>query len=79
MRAIAPEHFRQIADYENDFGVTIQRKKSVGELADKGTPYAAIQNSSLLEVALSTQYTLPVFVDDWKLPAGAFGENAGPT
>lgn len=79
VRAIAPDHFERIADYENEFGVTIQRKKSVGELADMGTPYEATNNSSLIEVALSTQYTLPVFAENWAFPAGAFGENVGPT
>jgi hypothetical protein len=31
-----------------------------------------------IDIANSTTYSEPVFVDDWTLPAGAFGESCGP-
>jgi len=77
-RAIAPRAFRRIAGYENDFGVTIHRKLSVDALADLGTPYPAAQGI-WVELALSTTFDAQIVVDDWQLPAGAFGESCGPT
>ena len=81
IRALTPERFERIAAYERQFGATIHRKKSVVELADAGLPYAAaLANPDLFEAAMRTDWDGPIIVpvDDWKLPAGAFGESAGP-
>lgn len=70
--------FERIARYEEEFGVTIHRKKSVREQVVGKTPYESI-TPELVKVAMSTDYTESIFVDDWELPAGAFGESNGPT
>jgi 3'-phosphoadenosine 5'-phosphosulfate sulfotransferase (PAPS reductase)/FAD synthetase len=80
-RAISPVEFQRIADHESAFGVTIHRTMSVIEQADLGTPYAAAidpANAHWVKVAMSTTFDLPMVVN-WTLPAGAFGENCGPT
>jgi 3'-phosphoadenosine 5'-phosphosulfate sulfotransferase (PAPS reductase)/FAD synthetase len=77
-RKIAPVRFAKIAKYEQDFGVTIHRKLAVGALADLGTPYPAA-TGIWVERAMSTTFDAPIFVENWRLPPGAFGENCGPT
>lgn len=79
IRAIANSKFEVIAKYEEKFGVTIQRKESVRELADKGTCYPAAKNLALVKLAKGTAYTQKVVVGVWEQPAGAFGESAGPS
>ena len=80
---VFPEFFERIAAKEDEFGVTIQRARSVRRLAEIGTPYAAAVGAdpSLLELARNEHWTVPIRVStqDWTMPAGAFGENAGPT
>ena len=77
-RAIAPRAFGRIAVYEQDFGVTIDRKLTVGEMADLGVPYPAAAGI-WVERAMATTWDAPIVVENWKLPAGAFGESCGPT
>lgn len=80
IRAVFPERFAAIAEREAQFSVTIQRTRSVHQLADRGTPYAAaISQPELVALAEGETWTLPVITNDWQLPAGAFGENAGPS
>lgn len=83
VRHIAPGKFREIVAYEKLFGRTIHRKKSVEQQANEGTPYAeALAQPNLVKVAMSEEWLGgPVLVNpaDWVLPAGAFGESAGPT
>jgi 3'-phosphoadenosine 5'-phosphosulfate sulfotransferase (PAPS reductase)/FAD synthetase len=78
MRVIAPAQFQSIATYEREFGVTIHRSKTVVELADAGSPYAAL-DPKWVAVANSREFTEPIFMDPWILPPGAFGEAVGPT
>ena len=76
IREIAPEKFKKISDYEKDFGYTIDRKESIDELADKGTPYK--MNSEEVTKSNNTKYNDEIQVDEWELPLGAFGESNGP-
>lgn len=79
--AVFPGHFERVAAREESAGRTIQRKASVRELAARGTPYAAaLARPDLVELANGTTWTQPVIVapDAWTMPAGAFGESAGP-
>lgn len=78
IRAIDPERFEKIANYEDEFGYTIHRKESVRDRADKAQPYESLDPDEVRK-ALSFEYRDSIFVDDWKLPAGAFGESNGPT
>ena len=76
-QAIAPEHFEAIAQYEERFNCTIQRTQSVRQLAALGTPYPGTADRKLVEQALSTEFNQPVFLEDWELPSGAYGEQNG--
>ena len=57
-----------------EFGGTIRRKESIREAAAKGDAYA-IADENEIDVALGREYRDPVIVDEWTLPAGAFGES----
>jgi len=77
VRKVAPDRFVIIADYEAEFSCTIHRKHTVNELANQGRPYDSICDS-LVEVAMSSEYLEPIFIKNWSMPSGAFGDNAGP-
>ena len=79
IKFIAPSQFKRVAEVEAFTGLTIHRKLSVQEQAACGTPYPASNNPELIAVANSHVFSLSIFVDDWQLPAGAFGEASGPT
>lgn len=75
------ERFEKVEARELEFGVTIRRSETIRQTAAKGTPYqAAIDNPHLVEIAKGAAWTLPIHVQPelWQMPAGAFGENAGP-
>jgi len=78
LRVMDPAGFRQIREYEREFGVTIHRKLTVDQQADRGTP-STCSVSAWAEVAMSRDWALPVRPDTWALPAGAYGDAAGPT
>ncbi len=75
---IAPDHIAKIGKYERQFGVTIHRTDSVYERITNGAPYASI-NHNVARLALHKTYHGAIRVQDWKLPAGAYGESAGPS
>lgn len=77
IRLISPERFAMLEDLERDFGHTLRKGVTLGELADMGTPYEMDQ--AMVEIALSATYDGPIIVDPWILPKGAYGESAGPT
>ena len=78
VREIAPSRFEKIARYEQEFDVTIHRKHPVTFLADNGTPYKSL-DKDMVELAMGDIYDASIFVDEWRLPSGAFGESNGPT
>lgn len=78
VRKIAPDHFNRIAAYESQFGVTIKRKDTVTQVADSGKPYENMDLDTI-SLGLSRNYSDQIFVENWKLPSGAFGESAGPS
>lgn len=75
-RKILPIQFEMVRAYEAEFGVTIHRKYDVLTLANEGTPYAATTDE-LIALCRSTTYDLPIFMPQWILPAGAFGDSNG--
>lgn len=80
IRALYPAAFAAIAEREARSGRTIQRSASVVALADRGVPYpSALAQPELARLAGGARWTLPVIERPWRLPAGAFGEAAGPT
>jgi 3'-phosphoadenosine 5'-phosphosulfate sulfotransferase (PAPS reductase)/FAD synthetase len=86
-RKISPSRFGRIGAYEREFGHTIRYERRdghvkqipVAELADDGLPYDMAEED--IRAALSPEWTEPIILPDgqWKLPAGAFGEQAGPS
>lgn len=79
IRAYFPKRFEAIAEKEAEFGVTIRRGMTVHELADRGIPYAAAANQpDLVTLAAASEWKGSVIDEDWTMPAGAFGDSAGP-
>jgi 3'-phosphoadenosine 5'-phosphosulfate sulfotransferase (PAPS reductase)/FAD synthetase len=80
IKVIAPEQFKKIVQYEQDFGVTIRRNESVTQAASSCD--ALFVSDELRNLAMSEKFTLPVIVgknEEWTMPKGAFGECSGPT
>lgn len=72
---INPAQTERIIQYEEQFGVTIKRDKPIRQLIAEGTPYD--MDVDTIKMALSKQYTLPMFMDKWTIPSGAYGEQCG--
>ncbi|MBW4554118.1 MAG: phosphoadenosine phosphosulfate reductase family protein [Aphanocapsa sp. GSE-SYN-MK-11-07L] len=80
--AIAPGQTGRMHEYEQDFGHTLDNRWSIPEMAARGKPYAAIALHPVeLKQALSHKYTNAILIEPkkWRLPAGAYGEDTGPT
>lgn len=75
--AIAPERFERVAQYEQEFGTTMKRDMALSQLAARGTPYKEARGRQV-HIALSECYDEPIIVEDWQIPAGAYGESCGP-
>lgn len=79
VRLVFPAAFRRVAAREAASGKTIHRTLAVGQLADRGRPYpAALAHPDDLAQAEDAVWRLPIVMDPWRLPAGAFGDAAGP-
>ena len=78
LNKINPEAVETISDYEEYFGKTIHREMTVMDQVRLGSVYESV-DSEVAQAALDLEYKDKVLVDEWKLPAGAFGENAGPS
>jgi 3'-phosphoadenosine 5'-phosphosulfate sulfotransferase (PAPS reductase)/FAD synthetase len=78
VKAIDPERFEKMAILEQEFECTIHRTKTLTERIQGAKPYVDM-DPLLIAQSLDDGYAAPIFVDNWKLPAGAFGESAGPT
>lgn len=80
LRVLYPDAFAAVAAREASSGRTIQRFADVVALANRGVPYpAALAQPELAALAGGTAWTLPVIQRPWRLPAGAFGDGAGPS
>ncbi len=75
-RQVCRTGFNKIADYEQRFGLTIHRSKTVGERARNGVPYQ--MSKKMVDMAMSKEFYEPIFMLHWLLPPGAFGESCGP-
>jgi 3'-phosphoadenosine 5'-phosphosulfate sulfotransferase (PAPS reductase)/FAD synthetase len=81
LRAIHPQQFAAIAAYEQQFDRTIRRGEALRVAVERGRPYSAI-NPVDVAAALSSEWHEPIILPPdvpWRLPAGAFGDAAGPT
>lgn len=79
VRDLFPERFEAIASYEERFGLTINRERSVHEQADRGTSLVRERTEAQKATGQSRTFTLPIVSEDWTLPAGAFAECGGPS
>lgn len=81
IRKYMPDRFSAIEICEIDSGVTLHYKKGkripLSVIADQGSPYQI--DPFWLDVAMNSTFEQPIIVESWKLPAGAFGEQCGPT
>lgn len=77
LHKIDPTTTARIADYEIEFGKTINRTKSVPELIAEGTPYETVDVDAVID-SQTDQYDHEIVLDEWTQPAGAFGESCGP-
>ena len=77
-RMVSPDRFGTVAGYETSFGVTIHRKETIVQRADRGTPAAALLTD--IEAARSETFVEEIILPEgqWKLPLGAFAESCGP-
>jgi 3'-phosphoadenosine 5'-phosphosulfate sulfotransferase (PAPS reductase)/FAD synthetase len=79
LRLVFPAAFQRVAACEAASGKTIHRTLSVTQLADRGTPFlAAVLHPDELAQADDPAWRLSILADPWTLPAGAFGDHAGP-
>jgi hypothetical protein len=66
-------------DYEEEFGCTIKRDRSVKDMTREADPYD--MDPELMEAARKDTFNEPIILtpETWTLPAGAYGESCGPT
>lgn len=76
-RVVLPKQFERVCKYEEIFGVTIKRNKSLRQLAADGIIYSSL-TEELIEIARGTIYPLSIFIENWRLPAGAYKKGGGP-
>lgn len=79
IQKIAPEWFENIAEHERKSGKTIQRNKTISDLAAKGTAYPATDLQDVVAEAMDENWNGPAILPDWQVPVGAYGESNGPT
>lgn len=77
IKLIDPQGLQVIADLEQEFNCTIHRKDGVLTRATRALPHPTA--AQWAPVVMSKTWDLPIFVDTWTLPAGAYGEGCGPT
>lgn len=76
---VAPKSGDKVIAYETEFGVTIKRKGTIKDLIDSGIAYDAVtHDAAMVALSQSHEYTLSIFMEEWELPCGAYGENDGP-
>jgi len=78
VREIDRDRFVTIAAYEELFGCTIHRDKSVIELAERGDEYVSDKPASLRKRAMSDAPFGNLIAGKWELPAGAYKTCGGP-
>ena len=79
VRLVFPAAFRRVQVREAASGKTIHRSLDVARLADRGMPFpAATSHPDELAQAEDPEWRLPIIQCPWVMPAGAFGDGAGP-
>ena len=75
---ISPSIGERMVGLEEEFGSTLKRNISLVDLVQKGSVYGAV-NEELVDIATKYTYDLSIIMQNWELPAGAYGESYGPT
>lgn len=75
--AVLPAQVDHVARREATSGLTIQRTHSVPQLVAKGRAYPGM-DPALGAIARGTTYPLPIIMQPWSLPKGAYGHSCGP-
>jgi len=75
--AISPAQGDRLIEYEWEFGLTMQRNIDLVSFITSGTPYQMDQG--VIDLAVSEKYEQGIFMENWTLPAGAYGESCGPS
>lgn len=75
---VDPDGLEVLAELEDDFGVTMKRTESLAEVALSGEAYPSITDELAL-LSISEVYTHDIFMEEWILPEGAYGESCGPS
>ena len=79
-KALAPQAFRKILDYETEFGVTIHRGETIAQRAARGQSYLIpAMAAALSETRAYPLENIMVPEGQWKLPPGAFKHCGGPS
>lgn len=79
---INPGQIARIAEFEQEFGLTLKRKENLGDLIARGRVYEQVDAlPRQLELARGNRYPADdvIVAGEWLLPAGAFRECGGPT
>lgn len=77
VQRIDPARADKVTAYEQDFKHTIRSGETFLEHAAKAKPFMLDQ--AMIDRAMNSVYQGPVWTDQWVLPKGAYGENAGPS
>ena len=78
--AVNPSRGQYISGYEDVFGVTIKRDKSIIDLVNEGKHYPELEEKRFREPLRMTKYKLSIVEEGiWQLPSGAYGDTCGPT
>ena len=74
---VLPDQLARNAGYESRWGKTIHRNETLGQRIARGEVGAL--DPIMVDQARSEAWTLPIIVDRWAMPSGAFAEAHGPT
>ena len=75
---VIPEQGRKIRQYEIDFNHTIRQDQTLDDTLAQGEPFEAATEERI-QAARSSEFNQPIILDNFTLPAAAFGDSAGPT
>lgn len=77
---LSPAQGQILVDYERKFGKTTRPGIDLATFAKKGTIYNTVfLYSEIAAQAVKSEYKLPIFTDNWILPAGAYKNSNGPS
>lgn len=77
VKQILPDQGKRISDYEVEFNHTIRKTQTLDETIAKGK--VRDLDSKYVELARTFNYNEPILLETFTLPAGAYGDSAGPS